>query len=251
MDRLLVRRPVRLLVEPRVAELALVRLQVGVDVLVLLELVRAREALLAVLTPVGLELVGRVHGDDVVLVHLGGPLRLPAVLAREGLVREVDVVRQRHLRLADLAAVRAQLALRLPRVLLLHVVEHLDVGAPADGADLLLVRVLVADVIFVDLLDLEDLGAVAALVVPLAVVHLRDVLRVLAPRVEAHVLAARARVVVVLARVLHVDVEALHLLVLVAASHAGRPSLLFVDVNVFAVLKGEKVSVKYTYSKPE
>ena len=245
VDRLFVSRPVCLLVEPRVAVLALVRLQICVNVLVLLQLVRPRKALLAILTFVGLELVGSVHRDYVILVHFRGSLWFSAMLAREGLVRKVYVVRQGHLRFANFATVRTQLALCLSRVFLLHVVEHLDVGAPADGTDLFLVRMLVADVILVDLFDLKDLGAVATLVVPYTGVHLCNVFSVLVPRIEAHVvvLAARARIVVVLARILHVNVEALHLLVLVTASHAGRPSLLFVYVNVFAVL--EKAALIY------
>ena len=93
MDRLFVSRSVRLLVEPRVAVFALMRLQIGVNVFVLLQLVGAREALFAILTSVGLELVGSVHGDYVILVHFGRSLRFSAMLAREGLVREVYVVR--------------------------------------------------------------------------------------------------------------------------------------------------------------
>jgi hypothetical protein len=108
---LFVRGPVGLLVEARVAVLALVGFQVGVNVLVLLELVRSRKALFAVLAAVGLELLWCVHRDDVVLVHLWRALRFAAVLARERLVREVNVMRERHLGLADLAAMRAQLAL--------------------------------------------------------------------------------------------------------------------------------------------
>ena len=239
VDGLFVSRPVRLLVEPRVAVLALVRLQICVNVLVLLQLVRPRKALLAILTFVGLELVGSVHRDYVILVHFGGSLWFSAMFAWERLVREVYVVRQGHLRFANFATVRTQLALCLSRVFLLHVVEHLDVGAAADGTDLFLVRMLVADVILVDLFNLKDLCAVATLVVPHTFVLLCDVLSVLVPRIEAHVIvpAARARIVVVLARILHVNVETLHLLVLVTAGHAGRPPLLFVEVNVFAVLE--------------
>ena len=135
---------------------------------------------------------------------------------------------------------RTQLALRLSRVFLLHVVEHLDIGAPANGTYFFLVRMLVADVILVDLFHLEDLGAVTTLVVPYTRVHLCNVLGVLAPRIEAHVILARrpcARVVVILARILHVNVEALHLLVLVTACNTSRPSLLLVYVNVFAILE--------------